>query len=207
MSLIGKTCWHNVMLKRLEVKVVKKLTLVDAKSVQRLAWPESGGEIDLDSPALRVFTDFLTTKPLILESAVSAVDAEKLMLTAHVRMKIVVDEDANFLGIVSLEDLNSHEFIVKIAQGDKREELSIVDFMKPKSRLKGFQYAELSNASIRDVVMALKDSDQQHCIVIDSEQRRIRGIISASDVVRKLRLPINILNDSIFSSIYRAIRH
>lgn len=186
---------------------MKKLALCNADVTSDLAWPESGEETTVGSPALDVFTDFTTTKPLIIEANTSAVDAEKLMQKAHVRLKIVVDEDKRFLGIISLQDISAQEMMVKVSEGHKREDLSVADFMHSKHQLKGLTYTELSTASIRKVINALKDSSEQHCVVVDEDRRRLRGIISASDIARKLRLPLDIHNESNFSQIYKAIMH
>lgn len=186
---------------------MKKIAFINADATSDLAWPQSDGEITVKSPALEVFTDFTITKPLVIDANTSAIDAEKLMQKAHVRLKVVVDDDKRFLGIISLQDLNSQVMMIKISEGERREELSVVDFMQPRKKLIGLDFSSLSQASIRQVIEALKDSAQQHCIVVDNDQKRLRGIISASDVVRKLRLPLDILNDSSFSEIYKAVRH
>lgn len=185
---------------------MKKITLINAGAIEDLAWPESGEEVTLDSPALEVFTDFTRTKPLVIDADTKAVDTEKLMQKAHVRLKVVVDHDTHFLGIISLQDLNSQQMLIKISAGEKREELSVVDFMQPRNRLEGLAFSDLSKASIMEVIEALKDSAQQHCIVVDNDQRRLRGIISASDIVRKLRLSLNLLNNSSFSEVYTAVQ-
>lgn len=185
---------------------MKKIMLIDADAVSDLAWPEPDDEVTVHSPALEVFTDFSRTKPLVIEADTKAVDTEKLMQKAHVRLKVVVDHDTHFLGIISLQDLNSQQMVIKISEGDKREELSVIDFMQPRSRLKGLEFADLSKASIIQVIEALKDSAQQHCIVVDNDQRRLRGLISASDIVRKLRLPLNLLNDPSFAEVYTAVK-
>lgn len=183
-----------------------KLTLYDVDNVEELEWPDLDHEITMDSPALGIFTDFKEVKPLVIEGDTTAIDAQKLMQKAHVRLKVVVDGDTRFLGIVSFKELNSQEVIKRVSQGARRQELSVMDFMKPKNNLKAFAYSELEKATIKDVVDALKDNGQQHCMVIDHDQDRIRGVISASDIARKLRISLDITRDSSFVGIYNAIR-
>lgn len=185
---------------------MKKIPLISADAISDLAWPQPDEEVTVNSPALDVFTDFTRTKPLVIDADTKAVDTERLMQKAHVRLKVVVDHETRFLGIISLQDLNSQQMVIKISEGEKREELCVVDFMQPRSRLKGLEFSDLSKASILEVIKALKDSPQQHCIVVDKDQRRLRGIISASDIVRKLRLPLNLLNDPSFADIYKAVQ-
>lgn len=180
------------------------LTLHETTLSNELVWPEHSKELTGDSSALEVFTDFHKVKPLVIDAQTSAIDAEKLMLKAHVRLKIVVDADEQFLGIVSLQELNSQEMIKKISHGASREELLVIDFMKPKSELKAFSYSEMKKATINELVSALQKSGQQHCLVLDDD-RKIRGVISTSDIARRLSLPINISHDSSFVAIYNAI--
>jgi len=184
---------------------MKNLDFYNTNAIDELAWPTENKEITINSPALEVFTDFFEHTPLVLEATTLAVDAEKLMQKAHVRLKLVVDKDNHFLGIVSLADVNNQEIVKKTSQGFNRDELSITDFMRPKSKLKTFDYIEVSRAKVNDIVEALKYSGQQHCLVIDHEKHKIRGIISASDIARKLRLSIDIENRSSFSHVFKAI--
>ena len=81
----------------------------------------------------------------------------------------------------------------------------MTDFMQPRSRLKAFNYQELEEAVIGDVVEALKYSGQQHYLVLDRETHKIRGIFSSSDIARKLHLAIDIQNRSSFLHIFEAI--
>lgn len=184
---------------------MKKLHFYDTEVSDELAWPESDGAITPDSCALEIFTDFNHHIPLVFEPSIAATDAEQIMRKEHVKLKFVVDEDSHFLGIVSLEDLNSREIIKKLSRGYKRQELSITDFMRPRSELKAFDYEELSNSTIRDVVETLSGSGQRHCLVVDRRLHRICGIISASDIIRKLKLPLDIENRSGFSYVFEAV--
>jgi CBS domain-containing protein len=186
---------------------MKKLDLYSVDNIDSLAWPTRPQLISVDSSALEVFTDFRITQPLIIEEHTSAIDAQKFMLQAHVRLKIVVDDDNNFLGLLSLDDLNSQEIIKQVSQGDCREELVVTDFMRPRKSLQAFNYAAIEKASIMDVIQALKSTGQQHCLVVDFKENKIRGIISASDISRKLKLPLDIGMNSSFVSIFNILHH
>jgi len=186
---------------------MKNLTFYDTTPFDELAWPALNKQINLASSALEIFTDFEKTQPMVVDSSMSAIDAEKLMQTEHIRLKFVVNNNNHLLGVVSLEDLNSQEIIKRISGGENREELSVTDFMRPRKGLKSFEYSDLSKASINDVIGALKDSGYRHCLVVDREQHKIRGIISASDIARTLQLQINIKGDSSFVGIFNAVDH
>ena len=184
---------------------MKTLTFFETETVDELAWPEKSDPITLDSQALVVFTDFNTQRPLVLEASVSALEAKALMQKAHVRLKFVVDCNSHFLGVLTLDDLDNQEVIKKLEKGVLAKELLVTDFMQHRSTLKAIDYAELAGAKISDVVQSLKNSGQQHCLVIDRETHKIRGIFSASDIARKLHLAIDIENRSSFVHVFNAI--
>ncbi|MEP0074011.1 MAG: CBS domain-containing protein, partial [Marinomonas sp.] len=90
---------------------MKTLTYVSTKSVNDLTWPAVSEDITIYSPALSVFTDFDKAGPRVIEANTRADVLVKLMKKEHVRMKIVVDEDNHFVGIISLEDLSEDALI------------------------------------------------------------------------------------------------
>jgi len=79
--------------------------------------------------------------------------------------------------------------------------------MIPKVKLKAFDYEQIACASINNVIEALKENGQQHCLVLDRNEHKIRGVISASDIVRKLKLPVNIMTDASFLGIFNTVYH
>lgn len=184
---------------------MKKLHFYEADDTDELAWPLEPKGISLDSSAKEIFTDFNETPPLLLVSTTPAIEAEKLMQKSHVRLKLVVDEKSHFLGIVSVDDLNAQEFVKKLTMGFTKTDLTVSDFMRTRNNLKAFDYQELEEATIRDVIDSLKFSGYQHCLVLDRGTHKIRGIISASDIVRKLGLAIDLTRDSTFTGIFKAL--
>jgi CBS domain containing-hemolysin-like protein len=183
---------------------MKTLTLHAINLIDELASPKAASSIGLDSKAETIFTDFNLHKPFTLDADVSAIEAERMMQKSHVRLKFVIDKNAHFRGIVSLSDLNNQEILKRIANGEKREEISVEDFMIPRDKLFALDYSDLEHATIADIVEALQHSHQQHCLVVD--EHKIRGIFSASDITRKLGLAINIANNSNFVNVFEAIR-
>ena len=184
---------------------MKHLHLFRADQAHHVAYPETVKTITTRDSALEIFTDFQHAPALVIDSTLSPQQAEIQMRTAHVRMKIVVDRDNQVLGIVSLDDLSNQEIIKRISQGYQRSELNVTDFMHPLSSLKAFSWEELQDASIQDVIDTLQNSGQQHCLVLDGEE--IPGLISASDIARKLKLPLDIHRESNFSRISHVIYH
>lgn len=181
---------------------MKKLNFYQVSDVDDLAWPKEMEGMNLTTPALAFFTDFAKTQPLFIESTVSAVEVKKLMQKAHVRMKLVVNTNRQFIGIITSDDLIDRKIVQKISEGFKREDISVTDLMTSKKSLRALDFQEVSKATIRDVINTLKNSGQQHCLVIDRGDHKIRGIFSASDISRKLHLPIDIEEKSDFYKVF-----
>lgn len=184
---------------------MKKLKLYPVSTVDELAWPTESSDISLQTAALEFFTDFNRIEPLVIEATVPAVDAKKMMIKTHVRLKLVVNKANNFLGVISAEDLTDRKIVQRVAAGIPREDISVTDLMTPKKNLLALGLDEVEKSSISGVIELLKDYHQQHCLVIDRDAHKIRGIFSASDISRKLRLPIDIQERSNFYRVFAAI--
>jgi len=186
---------------------MRSLTLCDVEEVDELAWPEDFQEIGLHSPAIITLTDFKKHKPLVIDEKVSAHDAEQLMFKAHVRLKLVVDSNNKFLGVVSLTDINHQEIMKKVASGFDHDELLVTDFMQPKSQLKAIDFADLQNATVGDILETLKTNGERHCLVINKEKHNIRGVVSASDIVRMLKIEIDLSLPPSFVEIFNVVHN
>lgn len=180
---------------------MRTLTLNSIGKINTFASPDEHTELSLNSSALAFFTDFTLTKPLVIESGISAVDTIQLMKKAHVRMKLVLNSHGDLIGIVSADDLIERKIVQKINKGESRQDLSITDFMTPREKLGVLHFNELKNATIAQVIKTLKDSGQQHCLVIDPNAGLIRGLFSVSDISRKLKIPIDVQDQPSFSKL------
>lgn len=186
---------------------MRHFELYEADQVDQLVRPENFQEISGDSPATVVFTDFKVFEPLVIDASSSAVDAETMMRRSHVRLKLVIDEHGSFVGVIALEDLSSSEIIKKVANGYNREELQVADMMRKRQDLKVFDYSDLEVMSVNDVLVVLKQFGHQHCLVVEREKHQIRGVISASDIARKLKMDISIQQPPKFAELYLSSLH
>ena len=175
-----------------------KLNLHSVSSVDELMYPNQSNELSLESSALKFFTDFQNNEPLVIDASVSAVDARQMMMATHVRLKLVVNRAAHDL---------SEQNILRYTLADKShlDDLAVADLMTRKRDLMALDLNEVGTSSIGDVVNLLKDNSQQHCLVVDDKTHQIRGIFSASDISRKLHLPINIQEQSSFYRVFAAV--
>lgn len=171
---------------------MKKLSFISCEQVSQLVWPEHSSELNLHSNALAFVTDFKLHCPLVIEQNTRAIDAEYMMKKAHVKLKFVVDEHNQFIGIVSFADLNNQEIIKKVATGDDREDLIVSDFMRTKANLAAIEWQDIEKVTIRNLLQQLSDFNDQHLLLTDDNGTALRGIISAADVARDLHLPVDI---------------
>ena len=186
---------------------MKTLTYITTKDINTLSWPEIEQDTGLYSPALRVFTDFKEASPRLIEPSVRADVLAKIMKKEHVRMKVVVDADNNFLGIISLEDLSEEAFVKQIAAGYVREELLTIDLMRTKEELLAVSYKSLLGSDVESLINSQKSNSYQHILVVDEETMSVRGLISANDIVRKLQLNIDVSTSTSFAKLYDVIEH
>lgn len=184
---------------------MKTLTYVSTKSVNDLTWPKTYENTNIYSSALSVLTDFQTAGPRVIESNTRADELVQLMKKEHVRMKIVVDSYNHFIGVVSLEDLSEDIFIKRVADGYKRSELMVADLMRPKETLLALSYTSLKNSDIESLLYSQRENKLQHLLVIDEDTKTIRGLISSNDIVRQLRLDVDVAFSSFEHTYHSAI--
>ncbi|MCB1583352.1 MAG: CBS domain-containing protein [Xanthomonadales bacterium] len=185
---------------------MKHLTLYSLGEISQVASPAFEPNMDLTAPATSVFTDFSIYHPFDLSHETLARQAIYLMQVAHVRLKFVVDDNDQFLGVVTTQELNNQEIIKKVAQGFTEDELTVAEFMKHKSELSAISYEDLLQANIGDVLQILKSIASQHCLVINQSSQKIQGIISSSDIARSLRVPHDMMNTPDFVDVFKVIR-
>jgi len=188
-----------------EYRVLETVGLSDIDNIQR---PEEHENINLESSAFEVFTDFRIERPFMLEQSVSIGDATLMLQRAHVRRKLVIDADEQFRGVISLADLLSSKVMRTIeSTGLKREDMTIADVMIRKEDLQAVEFQEFQHAKIGDILMIMKQFGEEHVLVVEGESRSIRGIVSSTDIARKLHQTVNIEERAnSFSEIYQALR-
>ena len=187
---------------------MRTLNLFPVDNHYHLVYPEEFHDLTPEDSALSVFTDFREHVPQSVNEDDSASEAEHSMRTTHVRMKVVLDQNGEMAGAISLNELDEqHFFRIFQQEGLKRDEVKVKDLMMPRDKLQALSYSELSRASVQNLLDTLRQNYQQHCIVVDSEHEQIRGVISATDIARRLHIAIEIEKPTSFFDICMAIRH
>jgi CBS domain containing-hemolysin-like protein len=77
--------------------------------------------------------------------------------------------------------------------------------MRHRTSLRSIDITDLQGASVGDVIHTLQENGEQHCLVIDRKSHHIRGMISASDIARRLHLPVIIEQTPTFASIFGSL--
>jgi len=184
---------------------MKRLELYSTDPIDTLEYPDTTkGNLLLSSPALDIFTDFRNAEPLVVSLDTAVTHARAVMQASHVHL-LLVENHGNFCGVVSMSDIEPQEILKQVSQGYERSELTVREFLRGRASLKAFSLEELHGASVADIVRALQGSGEQHCLVIDRARHRIRGIIAASAVAKKLRLPVTISRRPTFADIFESV--
>lgn len=185
---------------------MSNLTFYPVTDTHELVHPEEFARYSLASPAAQFFTDFYNVEPKVILSSVTAQQALDTMIKTHVRMMIVIDEQKQFLGIVTAHDVAEQKILSAAAlQHEKPNEILLTDLMQRRKDLLALSVDDIQGASINEVINFLKENTQRHCLVIDPIISQIRGIFSASDISRKLQLPLNIQGKLSFNMIYNEL--
>jgi CBS domain-containing protein len=120
-------------------------------------------------------------------------DATQAMRKVHVRSVIVTDSSKAFRGILTVIDLESRKVLSQATSlGLKREDLSIKDVMVSRDKLRGVPLSALQQGTIGDLLKTLRHEGSMHMLVVDPESQEICGIISASEIARRLQVPVEI---------------
>lgn len=178
-----------------------------ALSVQdHLVQPEEFCDLAPETPATKVITDFKRYKPQMIDSYLTVSDARILMQVEDVSMKMVVDHEKEFIGILDKEHLSAQNVVLRqMNLGVKYADLLVKDLMHPRSQMLAIDIQQLFEAKVADVIAQLKKSHQEYLLVVDRTAHHIRGVISSRDIARRLRQPIAIEKELTFADIVTAV--
>lgn len=175
------------------MKNYHELKTIGLEDYTRLAEGADHAITNLDSPAQLVMTDFRQTPPLTMNLTESISDATQAMRKVHVRSVIVTDSSKAFRGILTVIDLESRKVLSQATSlGLKREDLSIKDVMVSRDKLRGVPLSALQQGTIGDLLKTLRHEGSMHMLVVDPESQEICGIISTSEIARRLQVPVEI---------------
>ncbi len=104
------------------------------------------------------------------------------------------------LGATKTLALRGERYQQLIEQGMAHQDITVKDVMVTRDELHAVLFEDIGDATVGCIVDTLKREHRQHFLVMD-EQPKIRGIFSASDLARRLHIPIDISQAPTFADI------
>jgi len=157
--------------------------------------PGHAPPVTLDSPALEVMTDLTLAKAVTTHPATTLPQAEQLMIHQGVRMLFVVSDMPSLEGLVTTTDLHGEKQMRVVHERNLHfDELCVADVMTELSRLDAIDFDDMKLASVANVIATLQRFGRNHLLVVqradDRTPRRVRGVISRSQIERQLGAPV-----------------
>ncbi|HWH83076.1 MAG TPA: CBS domain-containing protein [Burkholderiaceae bacterium] len=175
------------------------------------AHPSTPPPVTVDSPALEVMTDLTQVKAATINPATGLRQAEQVMVYQGVRMLFVVTDMPSIEGLITATDLRGERQMRIVGQRHVHyDDLCVADVMTGLALLDAIDHGRVATASVGDVIATLKRFGRNHLLVVqdatDAAPRRVRGVISRSQIERQLGTAIDVtpIADS-FSEIERAL--
>ena len=175
------------------------------------AQPTDNAPVTLASPALAVMTDLTKVKAATTHPRTTLRQAEQAMIYQGVRMLFVVTEMPLIEGLITATDLGGDKQMRVVHERHLHyDELCVADVMTELGALDAIDYAVVRFAAVGNAVATLQRLGRNHLLVVEASTaltpRRVRGVISRSQVERQLGRPIDITPiANSFSEIERAL--
>jgi CBS domain containing-hemolysin-like protein len=170
---------------------MKNLTVYTVDAIDHLVQPDEFDDVTPESSALTILTDFKDHRPHVVEAHITAVEAADLMHQENINFKLVVDRHNEFVGLISIEDLSDQSILLtQVANGAGRDEVLVADLMHHRESIRAINYDEFKHSSVADIIYTLQRHGQQYYIVVDRDQHHIRGVVSSTEISRRLHAPV-----------------
>ncbi|AOM01944.1 CBS domain-containing protein [Cobetia marina] len=181
MNAIAPSAYHTLEVKPLEQVTTSRLPL------------QPLGDINMDSPASELLTDFSVTAGRSIQGSASIGQALATMKQAGVRLLLVHDHDGTFTGVVTSRELQGGRVVMRaMTRFDvQRDEVTVDMVQVPRAELHGIALSVLKRARVGDLVETLRQSGESHLLVTEEDSDGhpcIRGLIAASRVGQALGL-------------------
>ena len=167
--------------------------------------------VTLDSTALDVMTDLTKVKAATTHPATLLRQAEQTMIYQGVRMLFVVTDMPSIEGLITATDLRGDKQMRVVHERNLHyDELCVADVMTELAALDAVEYDSVKHATVGNAIATLKALGRNHLLVVErvtsQTPRRVRGVISRSQIERQLGNPIDITPIAhSFSEIERAL--
>ena len=151
--------------------------------------------LQLDDPAIKAMTDLQQVKAITVSPDSSIEFAMELMEHAGIRMLVVIDQSGMLAGLITARDIMGEKPLsIMTRDRVKRGEILVRQVMTPRDQLNPFNFRDVERASVRDVIVQLRNAVRQHAIVLESQDNGknyfVRGIFSITQIGRQLGMDI-----------------
>ncbi len=149
--------------------------------------------VQLDSPALSVMTDLTKVPAVTISPSASLAEANQTMITARVRLLLVVDDGRQVVGIITSTDLLGEKPMLHARKLNMPvQELSVADIMIAQPDLDVLDLRDVERARVGDVAETLKSQGRRHALVVERIETgmTIRGIFSCTQISKQLGMPL-----------------
>ncbi|ARU29568.1 CBS domain-containing protein [Cellvibrio sp. PSBB006] len=186
---------------------MKNLTVYTVDAIDHLVQPDEFDDVTPESSALTILTDFKEHRPHVVEAHITAVEAADLMHQENIKFKLVVDRHNEFVGLISIEDLSDQSILLtQVANGAGRDEVLVADLMHHRESIRAINYDEFKRSSVADIIYTLQRHGQQYYIVVDRDQHHIRGVVSSTEISRRLHTPVYVERQPSVADILSLVR-
>lgn len=175
------------------------------------AAPWQTAAVTVDSPALEVMTDLTLVKAATTQPTTSLRQAEQHMIFQGVRMLFVVTGMPSVEGLITTTDLRGDKPMRIVHERQLHyDELCVADVMTELSLLDAVDFERMKSARVGHLIATLQRFGRNHLLVVEaattSTPRRVRGVVSRSQIERQLGAPVEVTPiASSFSEIERAL--
>ena len=151
--------------------------------------------LQLDDPAIKAMTDLQRVKAITVSPDSSIEFAMELMEHAGIRMLVVIDQSGMLAGLITARDIMGEKPLsIMTRDRVKRGEILVRQVMTPRDQLNPFNFRDVERASVRDVIVQLRNAVRQHAIVLEAQDNGknyfVRGIFSITQIGRQLGMDI-----------------
>jgi CBS domain-containing protein len=151
--------------------------------------------LQLDDPAIKAMTDLQQVKAITVSPDSSIEFAMELMEHAGIRMLVVIDQSGMLAGLITARDIMGEKPLsIMTRDRVKRGEILVRQVMTPRDQLNPFNFRDVERASVRDVIVQLRNAVRQHAIVLEAQDNGknyfVRGIFSITQIGRQLGMDI-----------------
>ena len=158
--------------------------------------PSHGDAITLVDPAIRVMTDLRRVRAVTIDANSSIYLAEQLMKHAGVSLLVVVDDSDRLTGLLTMRDIMGEKpMSIVTRENIRRQDIRIAHIMTPRSELDPFNIRDVEHATVKDVILKLREVGRQHAIVVEEREEGgsyfVRGIFSITQIGRQLGMDIS----------------